>query len=120
MTDDRDPDLGLKDLLNSRQAARQAARQRRERDDPLADAYLDGANLPDALLNAAADPTPWWEEYAETDVPADPDDVADGKRLCVAEGDKARSPFYPEVEPPELPPEAREAGVTREDLQPDN
>ena len=114
MTDDRDPDL--EDLLN----ARQAARQRRERGDGLADAYLDGANLPDTLLNAAADPSPWWQEYAETDVPADSDDVPDDKRLCFAEGDKARSPYYPEVEPPELPPEAREAGVTRDALHPDN
>lgn len=48
MTEDRD----LADLLD----ARRAAEQRRERDDDLADAYLDGTDLPDDLLDAAADP----------------------------------------------------------------
>jgi len=48
MTEDRH----LGDLLN----ARRAAEQRRERDDDLTDAYLDGTDLPDDLLDTAADP----------------------------------------------------------------
>jgi hypothetical protein len=63
-----------------------------------------------------ADPTPWWREYADADVPADPEDVPDRKRLCFSPEDKAKSPYYPEVAPPDLPPEARAAGVTRADL----
>lgn len=65
-----------------------------------------------------ADPTPWWREYADTDVPADPEDVPGWRRTCVTVEDKRKSPYYPEHDPPELPREAREVGVERSDLFP--
>ncbi|WP_411962822.1 hypothetical protein [Haloferax sp. YSMS24] len=63
-----------------------------------------------------ADPTPWWREYANVNVPTAPENVSDRRRMCYAHEDMAKSPYYPEVDPPELPQEAQAAGITRMDL----
>jgi len=64
MTDDRDPDL--EDLLD----ARQTARQRRERDDPVGDLIRQRDREIAVLLDDDLTPTPrWWRRVIESDGP---------------------------------------------------